>query len=144
MGPYRTVDGNQANNIKQLQKDSITKRHKWSKTYPSTAQSVQVRATDTTVSDLDIDIGLLPGLRLEFLPDHFSLASLGAEAHPTFELVIGAHGDIEVNGIQLQNDLPGSPVRHATLYIQAIMIDPVSESSRKTRFVMLWGHRVGC
>jgi hypothetical protein len=62
-------------------------------TYPSTAQSVQVRATDTTVSDLDIHIGLLPGLGLEFLPDHFSFASLRAKAHPTFELVIGAHGD---------------------------------------------------
>jgi hypothetical protein len=63
------------------------------------------------VSDLDIDIGLLPGLRLEFLPDHLSLGSLGAETHPTFELVIGAHIDIEIDDIQLQNDLLGSPVR---------------------------------
>jgi hypothetical protein len=46
------------------------------------------------VSDLDIDIGLLPGLRLEFLPDHLSLGSLRAEATPAFELVIGAHSDV--------------------------------------------------
>jgi flagellar biosynthesis regulator FlbT len=51
--------------------------------------------------------------------------------------------DIEVNDIQLQNDLSGSPVRPRYFYIQAVMIDPVSESSRKTRFVMLCGHRVG-
>jgi hypothetical protein len=59
--------------------------------YPSTAQSVKIRATDTTVSDLDIDIGLLPWLRLEFLPDHFSLGGVRAEAYPSFELIIGRH-----------------------------------------------------
>jgi hypothetical protein len=56
---------------------------------------VQIRATDTTVSDLDINICFLPWLRLELLPDHLSLASLGAEATPAFKLVIG-HCDCEV------------------------------------------------
>lgn len=56
-------------------------------TYPSTAQSVHVRTTDTTVSDLDVDIGLLPRLGLELLPDHLALSSLGAQAHPALELV---------------------------------------------------------
>lgn len=50
---------------------------------------MQVRATDTTVADLDVDVGLLPRLGLELLPDHLSLAGLGAEAHPALELVIG-------------------------------------------------------
>lgn len=57
--------------------------------YPSTAESVQVGATDTTVRDLDVDISLLPGLGLKLLPDHLSLAGFGAETHPSFELVIG-------------------------------------------------------
>ena len=57
--------------------------------YPSTTQGVQIRATDTTVSDLDIDIGLLPRLGLEFLPDHLALGGFGVEAYPAFELVIG-------------------------------------------------------
>ena len=39
----------------------------------------------------------------------FPLPASG-QAHPTFELVIGAHGDIEVNDIQLQNGLPRSLV----------------------------------
>lgn len=67
--------------------------------YPSTAQSVQIRATDTTVSDLDIDIGLLPGLRLEFLPDHLSLGSFGAKAYPAFELVIGGRHNGMYNNV---------------------------------------------
>jgi hypothetical protein len=58
-------------------------------TYPSAAKSVQVRTTDTAVRDLDINIGLFPGLRLKLLPDHLPLASLRVEAHPALELVIG-------------------------------------------------------
>lgn len=57
--------------------------------YPSTAESVQVGATNTTVRDLDVDISLFPGLGLKLLPDHLSLAGFGAETHPSFELVIG-------------------------------------------------------
>jgi hypothetical protein len=61
------------------------------KTHPSTAQSVQIRAADTTVGDLDIDIGLFPVLGLEFLPDHVALARARVKAHPSFELVVCRH-----------------------------------------------------
>lgn len=50
---------------------------------------MKIRAAHATVSDLDIDIGLFPRLGLKLLPDHFALGSLGAKAHPAFELVIG-------------------------------------------------------
>lgn len=63
------------------------KRRGGKKTHPAAAKGVQIRATDTAVRDLDIDIGLFPGLRLEFLPDHVALAGAGVETHPSFELV---------------------------------------------------------
>lgn len=64
-------------------------------THPATAQSVQVRTTDTTVRDLDIDIGLLPRLRLKLLPNHVTLAGAGIQAHPALEFVVGvSHGDV--------------------------------------------------
>lgn len=63
-------------------------------TYPSTAQSVHIRATDTTVRHSHINICLLPRLGLELLPDHLALGRLRVEAHPAFELVIGgSHGE---------------------------------------------------
>jgi hypothetical protein len=44
------------------------------------------------VSDLDIDIVLFEWLAVlgELLPDHLSVCGLGAQAHPSFELVIFA------------------------------------------------------
>ena len=57
--------------------------------YPSTAQSVQVGATDTTVANLDVDVGLFPRLGLKLLPDHLALTGFGTEAHPALKLVIG-------------------------------------------------------
>jgi hypothetical protein len=47
------------------------------------------------VSDLDINIGLLPWLGLELLPDHLALSSLGAQANPAFEFVIGGRHIVE-------------------------------------------------
>lgn len=62
--------------------------------YPATAQSVQVRTTDTTVGDLDIDVGLFPLLGLEFLPDHVALSGAGVETHPAYEFVVGLSHDV--------------------------------------------------
>jgi hypothetical protein len=57
------------------------------------------------VRDLDINIGLFPRLRLELLPDHFSLASLGAETHPALKLVIGGrHYNIDSVAVSKDND----------------------------------------
>jgi len=50
---------------------------------------MHVRAADTAVCDLDIDVGLLPLLGLKFLPDHLALDGAGVEAHPALELVVG-------------------------------------------------------
>ena len=59
---------------------------------PSGPQSVQVRATDSGVSDLDIDVVLFEWLAVlgELLPDHLSVCGLRAQAHPSFELVVFA------------------------------------------------------
>lgn len=62
-------------------------------THPATAQSVQVRATDTAVRDLDIDIRLLPLFGLKLLPHHVALTRTGIEAHPALELVVGLRHD---------------------------------------------------
>lgn len=80
MGPYRHT---------QVSHRSTQKDSKLGDSYPSTAQSVQIRATDTTVGDLDVDIGLLPGLGLKLLPDHLAIGSLLVQAHPALELVVG-------------------------------------------------------
>ncbi|KAL2000690.1 hypothetical protein VTN02DRAFT_2751 [Thermoascus thermophilus] len=56
--------------------------------YPSAPEDVQIRPADPTVSDLDVDIGLFPGLGLELLPDHLALNSAAVEAHPSLELVV--------------------------------------------------------
>jgi hypothetical protein len=44
------------------------------------------------VSDLDIDIVLFEWLAVlgELLPDHLAVCGLGAQAHPSFELVVFA------------------------------------------------------
>ena len=60
-------------------------------TYPSTAQSMQIRTTDTTMRDLDIDIGFLPLFRLELLPNHVALGGARVKTHPALKLVIGGH-----------------------------------------------------
>ena len=68
-------------------------------TYPSTPQSVQVTPADTAADDLDIDVGFLPGLGLELLPDHVALGSSLVKAHPAFELVVGrSHCDWALQG----------------------------------------------
>ena len=58
-------------------------------TYPSTPQRVQVTPADTAADDLDIDIGFLPRLGLEFLPDHVAIGRGVVQANPAFELVVG-------------------------------------------------------
>lgn len=50
---------------------------------------MQIRPTDTTVGDLDINIGLLPLLGLELLPDHVAIGGSAIKAKPAFELVVG-------------------------------------------------------
>jgi hypothetical protein len=50
---------------------------------------MHVGTTDTAVRDLDVDIGFLPRLRLELLPDHVALAGAGVETHPALKLVVG-------------------------------------------------------
>lgn len=57
--------------------------------YPTASESVQVGSADTAVGDLDVNIGLLPGLGLELLPDHVADGVL-VKAHPALELVIGS------------------------------------------------------
>lgn len=59
-------------------------------TYPAAAESVQVRSADTGVSDLDVNVGFLPGLGLELLPHHVALDGLGVQAHPALKLVVGS------------------------------------------------------
>ena len=58
-------------------------------TYPSTPQSVQVTPADTAADDLDIDVGFLPRLGLEFLPDHVAIGRGVVQANPALELVVG-------------------------------------------------------
>lgn len=61
--------------------------------YPATAESVQIGTADTAVSDLDVNIGLLPRLGLKLLPDHLSVGRVLIETHPSFKLVILSHGE---------------------------------------------------
>lgn len=55
---------------------------------PAGADGVNVTTADTGVGDLDVDVGLLKGLGLEFLPDHVALGGLLVETHPSFEFVV--------------------------------------------------------
>jgi hypothetical protein len=55
---------------------------------PSRAKHVQIRAADTAVADLNVDVVLLPLLGLELAPLHFALNGLGIEAQPSLKLDI--------------------------------------------------------
>lgn len=50
---------------------------------------MQVTPTDTAADNLDIDIGFLPRLGLEFLPDHVAISRSVVQANPAFEFVVG-------------------------------------------------------
>jgi hypothetical protein len=71
---------------------SLIRKHK---TYPATPQSVYIRTTDAAVRDFDINIGLLPLFRLEFLPDHLALGGTRVETHPAFEFVVCLRHDVD-------------------------------------------------
>lgn len=60
-----------------------------SSTYPSAAQGVHIRTTDTAMRHSHVNVGLLPWLGLELLPNHLALGGLLVKAHPTLELVVG-------------------------------------------------------
>lgn len=49
---------------------------------------MQVRTTNTAVSDFDIDVGLFPLLGLKFFPFHIAIGSRGIFSQPALELVI--------------------------------------------------------
>lgn len=55
---------------------------------PAGAESVQIRATDAAVGDLDVNVVLFKGLGLVALVDHFPVGGFWAETHPAFELVL--------------------------------------------------------
>ena len=58
---------------------------------PATTESVQITATDATMGDFDIDVGLLPRLRLVALPFHVPLGGARVETEPSLKLVRCAH-----------------------------------------------------
>lgn len=60
-------------------------------TYPAGTEGVNVGTADARVGDLDVNIRLLPSLRLILLPDHVALGGRGVLANPSLELVVGAH-----------------------------------------------------
>ena len=60
-------------------------------TYPSGAKCVKIRAADTAVRNLDIDIILSPWLRLILLPNHVAVDGVFIETHPSFELIWHGH-----------------------------------------------------
>ena len=57
--------------------------------YPARLQSVHVTTANAAVRDLDVDIGLLPRLRLELSPLHLSLRRRRVKAQPSIEFVVG-------------------------------------------------------
>ena len=59
---------------------------------PARAQCVKVRATDTAVRDLDVDIVLRPGLNVwEGTPFHLALCRLWALAQPSLKTLFLRH-----------------------------------------------------
>jgi hypothetical protein len=54
---------------------------------------VKVRAADTAVCDLDVDVVLLPLLGLKGIPLHLSIDGARITAKPALEFVIGRHFD---------------------------------------------------
>jgi len=63
-------------------------------THPATAKRMQIRTTNTTMRDLDIDIRLLPFLGRKFLPFHISLTGTRIQTHPSFELIFRLRHDV--------------------------------------------------
>lgn len=61
------------------------------KTHPSVAEEMQIRSAHATVGNLDINIGLLPRLRLDLLPLQVSINGRGVVGSPALERVIGGH-----------------------------------------------------
>lgn len=62
-------------------------------TYPARAKGVNIGATDTRMSDLDVNIGFFPGLRLKLLPYHLAVGGLAVCANPALKLVV-RHGEV--------------------------------------------------
>lgn len=60
---------------------------------------MNVCAADTAVSDLDVYIGLFPGFRLEFAPDHLPVDGVLIVAEPALEFVV-AHIGTQVQGVE--------------------------------------------
>lgn len=52
---------------------------------------MKVRAADTAVGDLDVDVILRPLLGLEAAPPHLALDGIGRLSEPPLELVVGSH-----------------------------------------------------
>ena len=61
---------------------------------PARSKSVKIRTADTAVSDLDVDVVLLPDLGLETAPFHLAVHGLRVTTKPSFKLVIGRHVDL--------------------------------------------------